>query len=71
MFGLVLLMLYVCKAIKSSSSEAYKNLSLPEPKVIAGHSLGEYSALLFAESITFEDAIKITCLLYTSPSPRD
>tara|TARA_B100000925_G_scaffold33837_1_gene22374 strand:- start:374 stop:1291 length:918 start_codon:yes stop_codon:yes gene_type:complete len=43
-------------------SEAYKNLSLPEPKVIAGHSLGEYSALLFAESITFEDAIKITHL---------
>ena len=43
-------------------SEAYKNLSLPDPKVIAGHSLGEYSALMFAESITFEDAIKITHL---------
>ena len=43
-------------------SEAYKNLSLPTPKVIAGHSLGEYSALMFAESITFEDAIKITHL---------
>ena len=43
-------------------SEAYKNLSLPDPKVIAGHSLGEYSALTFAESITFEDAIKITHL---------
>jgi [acyl-carrier-protein] S-malonyltransferase len=43
-------------------SEAYKNLSLPDPKVIAGHSLGEYSALMFAESITFEDAIKITYL---------
>ena len=43
-------------------SEAYKNLSLPSPKVIAGHSLGEYSALMFAESITFEDAIKITYL---------
>jgi len=39
-------------------SEAYKNLSLQGPKVIAGHSLGEYSALMFAESITFEDAIK-------------
>ena len=43
-------------------SEAYKNLSLPGPKVIAGHSLGEYSALMFADSITFEDAIKITHL---------
>ena len=43
-------------------SEAYKNLSLPSPKVIAGHSLGEYSALMFAESITFEDALKITYL---------
>ena len=43
-------------------SEAYKNLSLQGPKVIAGYSLGEYSALMFAESITFEDAIKITHL---------
>ena len=43
-------------------SEAYKNLSLSNPEVIAGHSLGEYSALMFAESITFEDAIKITHL---------
>ena len=43
-------------------SEAYKNLSLSDPKVIAGHSLGEYSALMFADSITFEDAIKITHL---------
>ena len=43
-------------------SEAYKNLSLLGPKVIAGHSLGEYSALMFADSITFEDAIKITHL---------
>ena len=43
-------------------SEAYKNLSLSDPIVIAGHSLGEYSALMFANSITFEDAIKITHL---------
>ena len=43
-------------------SDVYKNLCLPEPIVIAGHSLGEYSALMFAESITFEDAIKITHL---------
>ena len=43
-------------------SEAFKNLSIPNPKLIAGHSLGEYSALMFAESISFEDAIKITYL---------
>ena len=43
-------------------SEAFKNLSIPNPKLIAGHSLGEYSALMFAGSISFEDAIKITYL---------
>lgn len=43
-------------------SKAYQNLSIPEPELIAGHSLGEYSALLFANSISFEDAIKITHL---------
>ena len=43
-------------------SEAFKNLSVPNPKLIAGHSLGEYSALMFAGSISFEDAIKITYL---------
>ena len=43
-------------------SEAFKNLSIPNPKLIAGHSLGEYSALMFAESLSFEDAIKITYL---------
>ena len=43
-------------------SEAFKNLLIPNPKLIAGHSLGEYSALMFAESISFEDAIKITYL---------
>ena len=42
--------------------EAYKNLSLSDPAVIAGHSLGEYSALMFAETITFEDAIGMTHL---------
>ena len=43
-------------------AEAYKQMSLPSPQIIAGHSLGEYSALTFAESISFEDAIKITHL---------
>ena len=43
-------------------SEAFKNLSIPNPKLIAGHSLGEYSALMFAGSISFADAIKMTYL---------
>ena len=30
-----------------------------EPKFLAGHSLGEYTALVCAESITFADAIKL------------
>ena len=38
------------------------NINLNDAKYFAGHSLGEYSALMFAESITFEDAIKITHL---------
>jgi len=30
------------------------------PSVVAGHSLGEYSALVAAESISFEDAVRLT-----------
>lgn len=31
-----------------------------KPYIVAGHSLGEYSALVAARSITFKDAVKIT-----------
>ena len=48
-----------------------------QPEMVAGHSLGEFSALVAAGYLTFEDGLKLVsqralaCLLYTSPSPRD
>jgi [acyl-carrier-protein] S-malonyltransferase len=35
---------------------------LPMPQALAGHSLGEYSALVAAEAIRFEDAIRLVAL---------
>ncbi len=32
---------------------------LPEPDYVAGHSLGEYSALVAADAITLEDAVRL------------
>lgn len=32
---------------------------LPKPDVVAGHSLGEYSALVASESLAFADAVKL------------
>jgi [acyl-carrier-protein] S-malonyltransferase len=45
-----------------ASIAAYKALSQKgiRPDVVAGHSLGEYSALVAAGSISFKDAVKIT-----------
>jgi [acyl-carrier-protein] S-malonyltransferase len=31
----------------------------PEPELLAGHSLGEFSALVCAEALTFEDAVAV------------
>jgi [acyl-carrier-protein] S-malonyltransferase len=52
-------------AILTVSIAAYeflKNKGIPAPDVVAGHSLGEYSALVAAGSISFKDAAKIVHL---------
>jgi [acyl-carrier-protein] S-malonyltransferase len=46
----------------TASIAAYRALALKgiTPSAVAGHSLGEYSALVAAGSITFRDAVKMT-----------
>ncbi|MEP6927470.1 MAG: ACP S-malonyltransferase [Ginsengibacter sp.] len=38
---------------------AYKTLAVDKPDMVAGHSLGEFSALVANECLTFEDALKL------------
>ena len=42
-----------------------------QPAALAGHSLGEYSALVASGSVWTTTGWSCHCLLYTSPSPRD
>lgn len=41
---------------------AYRDLGGAAPSVVAGHSLGEYSALVAAESLAFADAVRLVRL---------
>jgi len=38
---------------------AWRELGGPEPDVVAGHSLGEYTALVVAEAISFADCLPL------------
>ena len=49
-------------AIFIHSLAAYKNLVAPKPDMVAGHSLGEFSALVANETLTFADALKLVAI---------
>ncbi len=41
---------------------AYKVLAIQKPAMVAGHSLGEFSALVANEVLSFEDALKLVAI---------
>jgi [acyl-carrier-protein] S-malonyltransferase len=41
---------------------AYKTLSDPKPDMVAGHSLGEFSALVANNTLSFEDALRLVAI---------
>jgi [acyl-carrier-protein] S-malonyltransferase len=41
---------------------AYKTLAIGKPEMVAGHSLGEFSALVANEVLSFEDALKLVSI---------
>lgn len=53
-------------AIFLHSVIAYKTLDNPQPDMVAGHSLGEFSALAANSVLTFEDALKLVSIRATA-----
>jgi [acyl-carrier-protein] S-malonyltransferase len=49
-------------AIFLHSVVAYKTLDNPQPQMVAGHSLGEFSALVANTTLSFEDALKLVSI---------
>jgi [acyl-carrier-protein] S-malonyltransferase len=49
-------------AIFLHSVIVYKTLDNPSPDMVAGHSLGEFSALVANASLSFEDALKLVSI---------
>ncbi|KPJ68224.1 hypothetical protein AMJ44_06900 [candidate division WOR-1 bacterium DG_54_3] len=48
--------------VSVAAFEILKNKGVPMPAAVAGHSLGEYSALVAASALSFSDAVKIVHL---------
>ena len=49
-------------AIFIHSVAAYKNIAGAKPDMVAGHSLGEFSALVANKTLTFADALKLVAI---------
>lgn len=49
-------------AVFIHSVAAYKTLTDPLPDMVAGHSLGEFSALVANNTLSFEDALKLVSI---------
>jgi [acyl-carrier-protein] S-malonyltransferase len=49
-------------AVFLHSIVAYKTLSAPKPAMVAGHSLGEFSALVANNTLSFEDALRLVAI---------
>jgi [acyl-carrier-protein] S-malonyltransferase len=49
-------------AIFLHSVIAYKTLDNPQPHMVAGHSLGEFSALVANTTLSFEDALRLVSI---------
>lgn len=49
-------------AIFIHSIAAFKSSEMPKPDMVAGHSLGEFSALVANEALSFADALKLVSI---------